>query len=273
MNLTTSKPILALALAGLCAAARADERLFTYTYEPETAVKGAWEYENWVTLRKQRSTAVGQQNFTRWEFRQELEYGVTDNYEASIYFNTFHEGFTDPATGTRTSNFTFDGISMEHRYQVLNAAEHPVGLTLYLEPRFSGKEFELEQKILVGQRHGKWKWAANLTHATEWGDHFRTTEGEVEVSLGLSRLIGKHWALGIELRDHNELPEYKKWENTALYIGPVVSYRAEKWWATLTVMPQIYGANFTTPDPDGNRRLELEGHERWNVRLIFGINF
>ena len=61
-------------------------------------------------------------------------------------------------------------------------------------------------------------------------------------------------------------------ENTALYFGPVVNYRREKWWATLTVMPQVFGANFDG-DPDRNPDLELEGHERWNVRLIVGISF
>jgi hypothetical protein len=74
------------------------------------------------------------------------------------------------------------------------------------------------------------------------------------------------------LRDHNELPDYRKWENTALFLGPVVSYHQEKWWAALTVMPQIYGANFGE-NPDANHHLELEGHERVNVRLIFGISF
>ena len=109
----------------------------------------------------------------------------------------------------------------------------------------------------------------NLTHATEWSDDFHETEGELEISVGLTRQLSRHWSVGVELRDHNELPEYQRWENTALYLGPVVSYRSEKWWGALTVMPQIFGANFGG-DPDGNSRLELEGHERVNVRLMFG---
>ncbi len=47
---------------------------------------------------------------------------------------------------------------------VLNPAEHAVGLTLYLEPRYSGDQAEVEEKIILGQRHGNWKWAFNLTH-------------------------------------------------------------------------------------------------------------
>ena len=84
--------------------------------------------------------------------------------------------------------------------------------------------------------------------------------------------MSPRWSVGIEIRDHNELPEYAKWENTALYLGPVVSYRRERWWAALTVMPQVYGANYGE-NPDGDTSLELEGHERWNVRLLMGVNF
>ncbi len=37
-------------------------------------------------------------------------------------------------------------------------------------------------------------------------------------------------------------------------------------------MPQIYGANFSGA-PDGDHHLELEGHERMNLRLLFGRRF
>ena len=263
---------LGMAFAIGAATARADERLFTYTYEPETAPKGMFEFEQWITSRAGRNAAVGQKDFFRLQLREEFEYGVTDNYTVSLYVNHEYERFEDPATGAKTSKYDWTGISLENKFMVLNPAEHAVGLSLYLEPTYDGKNAELEQKIILGQRHGDWKWALNLTHATEWVDDFRQKEGEVEISFGLARQLSPRWSIGVELRDHNELPEYKTWENTALYVGPVVSYRRTHWWAAFTVMPQIYGANFKG-DPDGNHRLELEGHERWNVRLLFGFNF
>jgi len=258
------------------APARADERRFTYSYEPELAPQGTLEFEQWVTLRTQRTKggAVQQGNYNLWELREELEYALTDNYSLSLYLNTAAESFRDYSQSppADTSSFDFKGISIENRYMLLNPAEHAVGLTLYLEPRYSGEEAEIEEKIILGQRHGDWKWAFNLTHATEWADSLHSTEGEVEASFGLARDLGKHWSLGLELRDHNELPDYELWENTALFLGPVVSYRQEKWWAALTVMPQIFGANFHG-DPDGHPNLELEGHERVNIRLLIGVSF
>src|SRR6267143_616799 len=173
---------------GLAAAARADERLFTY------------------------------------------------NYTLALYVNHDYEHFKDPGTGKRTSHYWWSGISLENKFMVVNPADHWVGLTLYLEPTYDGDNFELEQKIILGQRYGDWKWALNLTHATEWKDRFREKEGEVELSFGIARQLSPRWAVGIEVRDHNALPEYEKWENTALYIGPVISYKRDRWWAALTVM-------------------------------------
>ncbi len=276
--LRPNRNILAVLLVGgLClCGARADERRFTYTYEPEVLPQGGMEFEQWITLRTQRTSGgeVKQSNYNLWELREELEYGVTDNYSVSLYLNTAAESFRDVSQTPPVdkSEFKFQGISIENRYLVWNPADHRVGLTLYLEPRFSGEEAEIEEKIIFGQRHGDWKWAFNLVHATEWADNLHSVEGEVEVDFGIARDLNKHWSLGLEVRDHNELPDYRIWENTAVFVGPAVSYRREKWWATLSVLPQVYGANFNG-DPDHNPHLELEGHEKVNIRLLIGISF
>ena len=116
------------------------ERHFAYTYEPETMPAGAFEFEQWVTLRSQRNQAVGQDNFNRWRFREELEYGVTDNYTVSLYLNTSAQSFRDPINGRSESQFQFDGVAIENRYMLLNPAEHSIGLALYLEPSFAGDD-------------------------------------------------------------------------------------------------------------------------------------
>ena len=273
-----TKPILAaLLVSGLAlTSAHADERRFTYTYEPEVLPKGAMEFEQWVTLRTQRTKGGGVQqgNYNQWEIREELEYGVTDRYSVSLYLNGQAQSFKDfsAAPVASTSKTEFTGVSLENRYMVLNPANHAVGLTLYFEPRFSGDEAELEQKIIIGQRHGDWKWAFNLSHAIEWKNELHDKEGELEATFGITRDLNKHWSLGLEFRNHNELPDYRRWENTAFFLGPVVNYRQEKWWATMTILPQIYGRNFLG-NPDNNRNLDLVGHERLNVRLIVGISF
>ena len=102
-------------------------------------------------------------------------------------------------------------------------------------------------------------------------DNLQTMEGEVEANFGISRDLGHHWSIGLEVRNHNELPHYRIWENTAVFVGPAISYRQEKWWAALTILPQVYGANYNG-NPGGNSWFELEAHERLNVRLLIGIS-
>ena len=85
-----SNILMGLLAGGLCLAhARADERRFTYSYEPETMPQGGLEFEQWVTLRTQRTqgSQVKQGNYNRWELREELEYGLTENYSVSLYLN------------------------------------------------------------------------------------------------------------------------------------------------------------------------------------------
>jgi hypothetical protein len=253
---------------GLCA----HERVFTYSYEPATPPKGELEFEQHVTLQAGRNAAVGQEDYYRITFNEEIEYGVMDWYQLSLYFNHQYEHYKNPDTGHVTSDYRQKGVSMENKFMVLDPTEYAVGFGLYFEPTYDGEDFELEQKIILGQHYREWRWALNFTHATEWEDDFRETEGEFEASLGVARRLGSRFWIGLEARDHNEIPEYREWENTAVYLGPVVCYRRARWFATLSVMPQIYGANFTG-DPDRNHHLDLEGHERLNVRFIFGFDF
>jgi len=261
-----------LATSALVVSLHADERRFTYTYEPETPPAGALEFENWVTLGTQRNATVGQKNYNQWDLRQELEYGVTDRYALGLYLNERATSFQNPGTGANESSFDWKGISLENRYNVLNPADHAVGLTLYLEGTYSREEAELEAKLILGRRYGDWKWAFNLIHGTEWEDNLSKIEGELGASFGLARDLGKHWSVGLELRNETLVPDYKEFESTAVFLGPVVSYRQEKWWAALTVMPQIYGWN-KDGSADGNSHLELVDHEKVNVRLLFGLNF
>src|SRR5436309_2414205 len=94
-------------LAGLLyvSESRATERFFTYSYEPETMPQGLFEYEQWVGAFAGRNTTVGQDNYNRWEFRHEFEYGLTDNYTLSLYVNESLTNFKDTETGHQVRHF------------------------------------------------------------------------------------------------------------------------------------------------------------------------
>jgi hypothetical protein len=54
-------------------------RRFTYVYEAKVAKKGEIELENWVTWKS------GPNDQNGFDFRHEIEYGVTDRFQLALY--------------------------------------------------------------------------------------------------------------------------------------------------------------------------------------------
>src|SRR5687768_18523563 len=68
-------PVICLCLV---APALGDPRPFTFTTDAYPMGKGEWEYEQWVTYSGTETD--------RFDFRHELEFGITDNFDLSVYF-------------------------------------------------------------------------------------------------------------------------------------------------------------------------------------------
>src|SRR5262245_1262595 len=197
---TTNSAILATTLwVAAFSAARADERLFTYSYEADVLPKGGLEFEQWITHRRDKEDGV----FSRWDFREELEYGLTDRLTTALYLNfrqtTEENDFVDD------SDFEFKGISSEWKYQFLNPNTKPIGLLGYGELTYNGTEFELEQKLVLQKNFGE-RWVsvfnATLEQEWEWEDDAEERELALEFTAGISYRLNKNWALGIEGRNH-----------------------------------------------------------------------
>src|ERR1051326_3982719 len=193
----------ALAVAFLLSAlpaARADERLFTYVPEAEVLPKGGLEFEQWLTHRRGKADGV----FAAWDFREELEYGLTERLTGAGYLN-FKNTHSEGVTGrTDESIFEFEGVSTELKYQLLNPNTKPIGVLLYGEATYKGDEFELEEKLVLQRNFGeKWVLAFNATIEQEWEFEPGATERELSLELtgGLSYKLTPHWALGLEGRN------------------------------------------------------------------------
>lgn len=264
-------PVVLLILGGGAAVetplARADERLFTYSYEAEVLPKKRWEFEQWFTQRYGKQSG----DFARFDFREEIEYGLLDKLTTALYLNFKSEYASHVGDSDETENkFEFDGFSSEWKYQILNPNKEFIGLLAYFETTYSGEELELEEKIILQKNLGeKIVLVANFITEEEW--KFENDDSEKEFALeftsGASYKLNKNWSVGVEVRNHNVFPDYETPEETAWFVGPNVHYGTSRWWATLTVLPQVGG------HPDTKDGLELEEHERIEVRLIAGINF
>lgn len=253
-------------LALAASAAQADERLFTYSYEAEVLPAGALEFEQWITARAGREGG----DFNRWDFREELEYGITDQLTGALYLN-FKDVYFHPNEGVdeeEVENFEFNGISAELKYQLLNPHVNPIGIVTYFEGTIDSDEAELEEKLIISSNlTDEIVFAVNAALEQEWEyEGSETAEtGKLDLTSGLAYKFHPNWSVGVEMRN---LREYDKLglddeKLTAWYAGPNIHYGAATWWATLTAMPQI--------GIEGSRN--LEDAERVNVRLIVGKNF
>ncbi|MBI2340508.1 MAG: hypothetical protein HYU99_09130 [Deltaproteobacteria bacterium] len=237
----------------------ADARHFTYSYEADSVLpKGKWEFEQWLTLRTVKNT----QNFYRFDFREEIETGLTDRLTTALYLN-FRDVHDDGADA-----FEFKGVSSEWKYMVLSPHTKWLGLLLYGEAKYEGEEVEWEEKIILEHIFGeKWILAMNLIaeHVWEFEDDEVLTELELEQTLGLAYKLSPHWSLGLEARVHSEWAHYNEYEHSVLFVGPNIHYEGTKAWVTFTLLPQILDLK------NGGRN--LDEHEAIEARVIAGVLF
>lgn len=260
----------------------ATDRTFTYTYESRTLQKGLREMEAWVTYKYGR-----EEFYSAIENRLEFEIGLGKKLQTAFYLNlkaaSSPNTFLAPSIGpggeviwTEVTEIKtqFDlGFSNEWKYQLSDPFINKVGSALYGEVSFSPHEIELEGKIILDKHFGRFVTAFNTVGELEFENEIEGEEAEsewhkeyvLEFDYGLAYLLGEHWTVGMEARNHNEILPEEGWENSVLFLGPNFAYKSENWWLSLTVLPQV------TNLMGGG--LELEEHEKMNARLLFSYEF
>jgi len=183
--------------------ARADEAIFAWTYTTDLLPKGRWEFEQWMTARWEKEHGT----YNVFDFRQELEYGVTDNFQVSLYLNhqyvdanddfpvanpvhpkkllpgVYETGGEDVDAGhdpsTRFDSYHFESVSFEAIYRVLSPYKNPIGLAFYFEPAIGDQESELEWKVLLQKNwlEDRLVWALNVNYELEFE---KTDSGDFE---------------------------------------------------------------------------------------------
>lgn len=270
----------ALALAAISGALRADENFFGYTYGAETLPRGRWEVYQWATSR----TGKADGSYRALDLQTEIEHGFTDRLQGSLYLNAIQHDISRVTDFENRRQFRFNGLQAALKYSLASPFKGGLGVALYLEPgyrRYSGKSgdrediFFLEPKLILQKnfRDDTVVWAANFSAEFEREHNLDEQEWESELELqfstGLSYRFAPNWFVGVEglassafERMHlDELGEY------AIFAGPNLHYAAQKWWATLTVLPQLTGW------PENKGRRDLEHFEKLQMRLKIGINF
>ena len=130
---------------------RARSDLFVDLYDRPLAPKGHGEFEQWITTRWEKEHG----SYSVVDFREEFEYGVTDNFQLAIYLNhhyvhanddvpaedparpgnrlpgAYETGGEDVATPDtirrrRSDSYHFESVSLEGIYRLLSPYKDPI---------------------------------------------------------------------------------------------------------------------------------------------------
>jgi hypothetical protein len=224
-------------------------RHFTYLYEAPTSAPGSVELENSVTWQRGSNPT----RFDQVDFRHELEVGITDRFQASIYVADWSYE-NDPSL----SGFTYSDSAIELIYNLSNPVLDPVGLSLYEEISVGRQHFELESKLIAQKNFGRLVLDYNATLEAEWeAKGLAEHNGEFQQALGASYEISPRISVGIELLHEFVFREWQDQEKIRnLFVGPNVAVRHGNWFVTVTALAQ---ATDTADEAD------------FQVRTIFGI--
>lgn len=232
-------------------AALAGARHFGYVYEAVTSAPGSLDMENWVTW----SHTTNPQRVDGVDFRHEFEFGVTENFQASLYVADWFY-----SSDRQNSGFTYSDSALELIYNLTNPVIDPIGLAMYEEIRAGDRVFELESKLIAQKNIGPLILAYNVTLEAVWeGTGLQDREGELQQALGASYEISQRLSVGIEMLDEFVFPEWRDNERVRnFFIGPNVCFRHQNWFVTVTALAQATN----TPD-----------EADFQLRTIFGIGF
>ena len=291
-----------LTLAALCGAAvavpaHADENLFGYVRGSELIPAGGWELYQKATQRADK----GLGDYTAYDYETELEYGVSDRFNVggalqALSLDTKGLSINGYLPGDRDTT-KFSGVEVYGKYNFLRPAADGIGLTTRygLEYQWIDKHSGRDKKTVSGEfdvllqkyfLDAQLVWVGNVgvegTYADrepidnlpadfEWPTD-PEMELELKVGTGLSYRFAPKWYVSAEVLYETEFETEVGQERWSVFAGPSLHYGDQKWWATLTYLPQIRGGG---EQYDGQRDTDLHLIEKTKheARLKVGFNF
>jgi hypothetical protein len=283
--------------AAIALPAHADENLLGYVRGSELIPAGGWELYQKVTQRDDK----GAGDYTAYDYETELEYGVSDRFNVggalqALSLDTSGLSINGYLPGDRDIT-RFSGVEVYGKYNFLRPAADGIGLTTRyaLEYQWIDKHSGQDKKTVTGEfdlllqkyfLDAQLVWAGNLGMEATWADREPIanlpagfewpTDPEIELELkagtGLSYRFAPKWYIGAEALYETEFETEVGQERWSVFAGPSLHYGDQRWWATLTYLPQVRGGGERY---DGQRDTDLHLIEKTEreARLKVGFNF
>lgn len=264
-----------LTLALLPLTAGACENPFGYSYLAETIAPGRVEFVQWVTGRFGRDIGSGYDaRYRGFDFRSELEFGISDREQISAYVNYRHFD-TAVRDGLR-----FDGLQVAYMRMLAHPDKEAWGKAIYLEPGYSQSssktgalrdQWSLEAKFLLQHNFGEEQegiYAANLVAEVEREPAGDDDTLSLKLTQGVAWQVAMSWQVGLEAIIGAEWAEGVDFEHFSAFVGPCARYQSEgSFFVTATVLAQVAGA------PSDKGDLNVTDKSPWEARLKVGFAF
>lgn len=195
----------------------ADRRSYVWTYEYQTMPKGMAELEHYLTL---KLPDFDEQDIHNWEQRLEVEFGITDRWDISIY-----QIFEQQGGGS----LKYSAFQLRTRYRLFEAGALLFDPLLYFEYKRSANlkaPNKLEWKLILARDLGAFNLAFNLIESLYFGGI--DAEFQSEYAFGSSYELVPAFKLGMEL-----FGNFKSGDEASHYLGPTVSFASGKLWYTV----------------------------------------
>ncbi len=253
---------------------KAQDRVFSRTYQSTVLPAGSLDLEYWATSRAGR-----EQFYHRLDQRLEMEIGLGRNWQTAFYLNLSSTTQLNEDGTAFTTSFS-PGVSNEWKWKMTDPVANALGSALYGEFTVKPREIEFEAKLILDKRMKNTLLAYNLVGELELEYELELEPGHekpelerekeyvVEQDFGLMQFLKPNLGVGFEVRNHNEIA-HGEWEHSALFAGPSIHWSGKNWFINFNILPQL--TNLKKAEGAGN--LVLDEHEKVETRVLVAFTF
>ncbi|MDD5450023.1 MAG: hypothetical protein PHO42_05435 [Candidatus Omnitrophica bacterium] len=217
----------------------ADRRSYVWTYEYQTMPRGMTEFEYYLTT---EVPDANKSSTNTWKHWAELEYGITDHWDISMY------QMWEQSNSASSSTSQYDGFKLRTRYRFGEKDRYfldPMVYFEYIRDDDLSKPHVGEAKLILAKDIDDWNISYNQVIKRNLE---RSGKTEHEYALGVGYAVVPTFKLGLESKGNYSSGKYA--------VGPAASFAANKFWVSFGAM---FGLNDKTDDVQ--------------TRMIVGIPF
>ncbi|HYM35847.1 MAG TPA: hypothetical protein VET48_10655 [Steroidobacteraceae bacterium] len=263
--------LVGLGVLALAQAARADDQPFLTLYTTDIDSAQEKEVEQQISFNAQKPG----QAYSDFLSRTEFEYGVTADFQVSLYGNYELERMHPHVPLAVADNENEFSVSGEAIYRFLNVYFDPVGLAVYLEPSFGSDDRELEAKILLQKNffNDTLRLAFNTNFENRWEHDSGVWNrwSAIEFRVGAAYNLTSAWSLCAEFSNENNFDGLVGGAHPAsnvYYVGPTISYKGLPLTITFGAQAQLPWANDPTHTVGAINQGFSADAERWRIGLF-----